>query len=89
MFPNYEYFICTGDFNAMTADEYTVFLNAGYDIANGGSHGTFYTCNDAPNAFTCDQIICSNNLKMLNVQMHPDRELSDHRLIVADIVIYN
>jgi endonuclease/exonuclease/phosphatase family metal-dependent hydrolase len=82
-----DYFIITGDFNAMDVSEYSPFINAGFNLANGGNFGTFNTCWYIGDTWLpCDNIITSSKLNIVAVEMAEDRGTSDHKLLVADIV---
>lgn len=81
----YDTFICTGDYNADFASEYDPFKTAGFNLANCGNFGEFYTFihGDKP----LDNIICSPNISINNVQKIDSNVTSDHYALVADIVI--
>nr|DAL52430.1 MAG TPA_asm: EEP-1 [Caudoviricetes sp.] len=77
-------FICTGDFNAHTANEYDDYKKAGFNCANCGDFGEFntYQFSDEPT----DNIITSSNFAIEMVRKG-DRITSDHFALLADITI--
>lgn len=77
-------FICTGDFNAATADEYDVYKAEDFNCANCGDFGVFntYQFNDEPE----DNIITSKNFKIESVTKG-DKLTSDHFPLIAEIRI--
>lgn len=92
---NYQYFICFGDTNSSDA-EILRFSTAGFNIANGGPQGWFVTASggvkldrmkDGPNRHI-DNIITSNNIKIMNVSA-PYTNLNDmdHLPVIADVII--
>ncbi|MBQ7246665.1 MAG: endonuclease/exonuclease/phosphatase family protein [Lachnospiraceae bacterium] len=76
-----ERFIAFGDFNARTPDEFIPFLEAGYYLANSGIRTVTNNC-------TCDNIICSSNIRIEKVDLF-DRQfsLSDHCVLYAELRI--
>lgn len=91
----YKYFICMGDMNAFDKSQ-QLFLEAGFNMANGGNLGWFPTASGrvsssgfsgAPND-NIDNIVTSSNIKIFNVSA-PKTGLNDldHRPIMADVVI--
>lgn len=91
----YKYFICMGDMNANDATQ-TKFIEAGFNMANGGSMGWFTTAQASVTAddyrgginYNIDNIITSKNIKIFNVEA-PKTRLNDldHLPIIADLVI--
>lgn len=91
----YEYFICMGDINAKDENQLK-FVEAGFNMANGGHLGWFSTSASAltktgrtgePNT-NIDNIITSSNIKIFNVSA-PKTGLNDldHLPVIADLVI--
>lgn len=91
----YEYFICLGDINSFDDDQLR-FIEAGFNMANGGNQGWFGTA-AAKNLAAgikggantnIDNIITSKNIKIMNVSA-PFTGLNDldHLPILADIII--
>jgi len=91
----YEYFICTGDMNAPDHNQLK-FVEAGFNMANGGHLGWFSTAAAAvltsgrkgePNT-NIDNIVTSSNIKIFNVSA-PQTGLNDldHLPLLADLVI--
>lgn len=77
---NYDGCIFAGDFNAQNTDEYNIFKNNGFRVANGGYFGTFNTLRSIP----ADNIIVSPNLLIRSFKMIESPELnSDHLPIEA------
>ena len=80
-FKKEETFIAFGDYNAKTAEEYGIFRQAGYPMANGGDAGTFLTTETGS---TCDNIIVSPNIAITAVRvLDPAFTLSDHAVLFA------
>lgn len=84
-----EYFILMGDFNALSgADEFKLFKDAGYNVANSGYFGDFQTTTTEGQCI--DNIITSSRIKIENVYV-PDYAYkmcsSDHYPIIADVLI--
>ena len=82
--------ILLGDFNAYSVSEFEIFQKAGYRIANGGEFGIFdtWTNFDKPSSWenrAIDNIIVSEDIRILNVSVDR-RDLSDHSMLVADLV---
>lgn len=76
------YFIAFGDYNARTAEEFRIFEEAGYPMANRGI-GTV-----RKSGCTCDNIIVSPNIRILKTELFdPDYLLSDHQVLYAEIEI--
>ena len=83
--------ILFGDFNVTSVAEFEVFQRAGYRIANGGEFGIFdtWTNFDKPSSWenrAIDNIIVSEDIRILNVAVDR-RDLSDHSMLVADLVL--
>lgn len=77
--------ICTGDFNADTADEFNDFKSAGFKCANTNAYfGTLSTFiyGNKP----LDNIIVSNNILFKTVETH-DNITSDHYPLTARLII--
>lgn len=87
-----EYFICLGDMNA-TDEEQLRFLEAGFNMANGGAQGWFCTVPMAKlqghkDNLNIDNIICSKNIKIMNVQApYTGLNDQDHLPVLAEVVI--
>lgn len=67
-----------------------LFTDAGYEPANCGRFGTFYTIvrNGVPRSQSpCDNIYVSPNIKILNAQAVYESWMNDHAIVVADIEI--
>ncbi len=82
------YAIILGDFNVYTVEEFQLFEDAGYSVANGGSFGNFNTWPNfgstaAGNRYL-DNIIVNSNIEILNVSCDR-RDLSDHAMLVAEL----
>ena len=75
-----ETFIAFGDYNARTIDEFQIFANAGFPMANTGM-GTV-----RKSGCTCDNIIVSPNISIEKVALF-DQEftLSDHMVLYAEL----
>src|SRR5690606_7098331 len=91
----YEYFICLGDINANDENQLR-FVKEGFNMANGGHMGWFSTAASANliagrrgGANTnIDNIITSNNIKIMNVSAPLTRVNDlDHLPVLADVVI--
>lgn len=92
----YEYFICMGDMNASDATQ-RLFVEEGFNSANGGAMGWFGTLTSAilaegrtgsiPNK-NIDNIVTSKNIKIMKVSA-PFTHLNDldHLPILAEVVI--
>lgn len=91
----YEYFICMGDINAKD-DNQKKFLEAGFNMANGGAMGWFTTAqgNAASSGYAggenmnIDNIITSSNIRIMGVSA-PKTGLNDldHLPVLADLII--
>ena len=92
----YEYFICMGDMNAVDAAQQK-FVEAGFNMANGGAMGWFTTSGGAVRAAgrdggmadtSIDNIVTSSNIKIFNVSA-PTTGLNDrdHLPLLAELVI--
>jgi len=86
-----EYVIVFGDFNAYTTSEFDVFKEAGFSLVNGGKFGTFNTWTnfDKPSSWknkAIDNIIVSSNIEVLGARVDR-RDLSDHSMLVADLLV--
>ena len=86
-----EHVILMGDFNAYSVSEFEHFQKAGYRLANGGEFGTFdtWTNFDKPSSWknrAIDNIIVSRDIRILNVSVDR-RDLSDHSMLVAELVL--
>ena len=77
--------ILTGDFNAQVADEYSVFTDAGFTIANcSGKYGTAATLRNIP----ADNIIISGGLSFEDFRVLDSYGLNtDHKPLVAKVRI--
>ncbi len=76
-----ECFLAFGDFNAKTADEYEIFREAGFPMANDGIA-------TVENGSMCDNIIVSPNVKFERVDVYdPEFSLSDHAVLYAEVLI--
>ena len=91
----YEYFICMGDMNSSDTTQ-KKFIEAGFNMANGGNMGWFTTAQASVTAddyrggvnYNIDNIITSSNIKIFNVKA-PKTRLNDldHLPVIADLVI--
>lgn len=88
----YEYVICMGDINAKDENQLK-FVEAGFNIANGGYQGFFVTNSSGKmkgkkEGLHIDNIITSKNIKIMNVKV-PENSLTarDHLPILADVII--
>lgn len=88
----YKYLVCMGDMNAFD-DEQLRFQSEGFNIANGGNQGWFFTAPTGKamgkkDGINIDNIITSKNIKIMNVSA-PFTGLNDldHLPVLADIVI--
>lgn len=81
---NLDNVICTGDFNAGTADEFDDFKSANFKCANCGDFGIFYTYmyQDYP----LDNIIVSSNINIISVEKG-ERITSDHYPLIAKLIV--
>ena len=71
-------FLAFGDFNAASPDEFEVFQNAGFRMANPG------LCT-VENGHPCDNIIASSDITLSNVSLHDvDLRLSDHMILACE-----
>jgi endonuclease/exonuclease/phosphatase family metal-dependent hydrolase len=84
-----EYAIVLGDFNAYSADEYNVFSN--YNMANCGDFGQIETWTPTSSwTFGCmDNIITTKNIEISDAYAYTDAELSDHKPLIARLLIKN
>lgn len=86
----YEYVILCGDFNVLSIDEFDLFTNNGFNLANGGYFGLYNTWTnfgDSSQAFRAiDNIIYSNNLKINNITLNND-DISDHSIFMCEFKI--
>lgn len=84
------YVIIAGDFNVFTPDEFQIFEEAGYSLANAGAFGEFNTWPNLGRNPTrevnrvLDNIIVGPGIKINSVQAD-DHQLSDHALLVAEL----
>lgn len=90
----HEYCILCGDFNAWSADEFSLFTDAGFNIANCGDFGELITWDPHHASQTWpfgafDNIITTPNIYIQNVKLGPyDFNLfSDHIPLIADLQI--
>ena len=81
---NLDNVICTGDFNADTADEFDDFKSANFDCANCGDFGTFTTYMYAD--YPLDNIVVSNNITIASVEKG-ERLTSDHYPLIAKLIV--
>lgn len=74
-------FLAFGDFNAASPDEFDVFREAGFQMANPG------LCT-VENGHPCDNIIASPEIRLENVSLYDiDLRLSDHMVLACDAAI--
>lgn len=84
------YAIIAGDFNVFTADEFKIFEEAGYSLANAGAFGQFNTWPNLGRNPTAevnrviDNIIVSPGIRIKNAWAE-DHQLSDHALLAAEL----
>ncbi len=86
-----EYVIMFGDFNAYSTYEFKDFTDAGYKVANAGAFGKFRTWThfDTPSSWgnmCIDNIVVSPNIQIVSVECDR-RDLSDHNLLVAELIL--
>jgi len=85
-----KYAIIAGDFNVFTADEFEIFEEAGYSLANAGAFGEFNTWPNLGRNPTADvnrvidNIIVSPGIR-INSAWVEDTKLSDHALLAAEL----
>ncbi|MBR4864388.1 MAG: endonuclease/exonuclease/phosphatase family protein [Oscillospiraceae bacterium] len=85
-----KYVVIAGDFNVFTPDEFEIFEEAGYSLANCGAFGEWNTWPNLgrnPNADVnrvLDNIIVSPGIKINNAYSY-DHRLSDHAMVVAEL----
>ena len=76
----YEYVIFCGDFNAQTISEYQPFIDAGYEICNGGYTGDHVTLRD----IYADNIVYTSNLMETHFEVITGHTLNtDHYPILV------
>lgn len=90
-----DYFICLGDMNANDANQ-QLFVEAGFNMANGGDMGWFQTAaaKSAASGYAgkadvnIDNIITSSNIRIMNVRV-PKTGLNDldHLPVLADVIV--
>lgn len=72
-------FIALGDFNARTAEEYEVFAEAGFGMANTGIVTEEHGC-------SCDNIVVSADIRIRSVNtLDKEFVLSDHAILTAEL----
>ena len=77
--------ILCGDWNMNPPDDYALFTEAGYEMANCGSHGVFFTWPSGINSsYAIDNIICKG-FSITSVNILNDERLSDHNAIFTDL----
>ncbi len=82
---NNDYTIFMGDFNARNIEEYNVFKNSGFNLANGGYLGARKTIKDENFA---DNIITSDNIIISKIKFFEDEDsTSDHQPIQVKLKI--
>ena len=76
-------FIAFGDYNSRTGDEFEIFADAGFNMANDTGFGTV-----RKTGHSCDNIIVSPNIRIEKTELF-DRDylLSDHNVLYAELVI--
>ena len=81
---NLDNVICTGDFNAVTADDFDDFKSANFNCANCGDFGIFntYMYEDYP----LDNIIVSPNITIASVEKG-ECLTSDHYPLIAKLIV--
>lgn len=80
-FKNEECFIAFGDYNARSIDEFEIFADAGYHMANAGITTTV-------GGHTCDNIIVSSNIEVGDILLFDEGfSLSDHNILLAELLI--
>lgn len=88
----HEYVIVCGDFNAFSKEEFNLFKDAGFNLANGGVLGwyeTWHNCGRPNNGWingAVDNIIVSSNISIQNVEMI-EGQPSDHAPLIAELKI--
>lgn len=70
-----QYVVVAGDFNAWSENEYDIWKNAGYKVANCGYLGRINTLRDIP----ADNVIVSPNINIINTEILNEYQLNtDH-----------
>lgn len=78
-FKKEETFLCFGDYNGRTADEYEIFPRSGFNMANTGIGTT-------KNGATCDNIVTSPNIHFSKILvLDTENKLSDHWVLYAEV----
>jgi endonuclease/exonuclease/phosphatase family metal-dependent hydrolase len=85
-----KYKIVTGDFNVdQNRNELDIFVRSGYKLSNGKEgiwFDTFRGEDETMKIFSIDNVIVSNNIDIVNVEMI-DSDLSDHNMLYADLIL--
>lgn len=101
---DFEYVIVIGDFNPfnylngepvdqsnpiMYEEDFSIWTNAGYNIANGSSCGTFDTVVALADGqwYPCDNIVTSKNIKIKYANVVSESWMDDHKILYADLDI--
>ena len=86
-FKNEPFVIIMGDFELVRADDYDIFKNRGYNLANGGEFGWFPTCPSplVTGVYALDNIIVKG-FDIIDVVISHS-ELSDHYPLIATLEI--
>ena len=85
-FRDVPYVVISGDFNVYANEEYDVFREAGFSLANGGAFGLFRTMGEKPdpvNPQVLDNIVAKGFALESAEILDPDMRLSDHRVLKA------
>lgn len=102
---NMDHVIVLGDFNPadrtngvyndpnnlyMWDEDYAIWTNAGYTIANCGALGEYNTCLSDQGGywFPCDQIVVSNDITVKAVGVIKEDWSNDHIPLFADLCVY-
>ena len=97
----FEYVLIMGDFNtddyenrvklsirSTHREDYSLFTDAGFRLANGGEFGDFHTFLDTANyPHAIDNIITSSGIRIVNAGVLCDGWMYDHAIMWADIEI--
>lgn len=101
---DFDYVVVIGDFNpfnyvngqpvdssnpSMYEDDFAIWTNAGFNIANGGSCGTFDTVVAIANGqwYPCDNIVTTKNIKIKHAGVVSESWMNDHKILYADLDI--
>lgn len=83
---NDDYVIIMGDMNAASISEYDPFVSAGFTMANGGYLGSLLTWDASSPTVPADNIVCKG-FAMKKIELFADATLSDHKAIIAELIL--